>query len=280
MAKINVQMYSFMEGFEVPYDNETVFRTAAELGFDGVEIFGPNFGMGPERIKELTEELKLDVISMHVPSSDKVIEMIPFAKALDMKFIGIGMELMRNDEEVHAFAKRLNEMGEECAKNGLTLTYHNHTQEFAPCESKTIWDTLMDETNPEFVSFELDAGWAAAAGVDPIEIIEKYSGRVKLVHIKESDMVIGPQPPHDFGDLPKDENGFPMFTKEQKENMLRDKKLNCPAGKGLVDWAKLKKIADANGCQGYSVEREATPDIYETRKDALAADVIYYKSIL
>lgn len=280
MTKINIQMYSFNEGWDKPYDNEAVFRSASEMGYDGVELFGPNFAMDPNELKTLLTTLQLNPISMHAPGTDKVEEMIPFAKALDMQFIGIGMEIMRNEKEVHAYAKRLNELGSICKNNGLTLTYHNHTQEFAPCEGKRIIDVLMEETNPEYVSFELDAGWCAAAGFDPIEVVTQYSGRVKLIHIKESDRVIGPQPPMDFSNLPKDENGMPIFSEEQKANMLRDKQLNCPAGKGIVDWAKLKEVADAHGCVGYTVERELTPEGFADRKAVLKADLEYYRSVM
>ncbi len=59
------------------------------------------------------------------------------------------------------------------------MTYHNHTQEFLPCEGQY-------DMSPNWVSFELDAGWCAAAGFDPIELVRQYSGRFKLVYIKES----------------------------------------------------------------------------------------------
>lgn len=280
VSKINVQMYSFSEGFDKKYDNEANFRSAAEMGYDGVELFGPNFSMDPKELKKLLEELHLQALSLHAPSTDKVEEMIPFAKELGMEFIGIGMETMLDDAAVHKFAVRLNELGKKCKSEGLVLTYHNHTQEFLPCDDKKVFDVLMEETNPDYVSFELDAGWAAAAGENPLELVKKYSGRVKLIHIKESNLVIGPQPPMDFSSVPKDENGTPIFTEEQKANMLRDKELNCPAGEGLVDWKELQKVADANGCVGYSVEREFTPAPFETRKDVLAADIKYYRSVM
>lgn len=94
------------------------------------------------------------------------------------------------------------------------------------------------------VSFELDAGWCAAAGFDPIAFVEQYSGRVKLIHVKESDRVIGPQKPVDFGELPKDEKGVPIFPEELKRQMEEMDKTNCAAGKGLVDWKTLKETAD------------------------------------
>jgi len=54
--------------------------------------------------------------------------------ALDMKFIGIGMEYLKDENAVHRFAEKLNYLGRKCMENGLVLTYHNHTQEFLPCE--------------------------------------------------------------------------------------------------------------------------------------------------
>jgi len=279
MTKINVQMYSFTS--DQKYDNEAAFRLASEMGFDGVELFGPNFTYDPTELKALLAELHLDALSLHAPGTDKVEDLIPYAKALDMKFIGIGMQNMFNDEEVHAFAVRLNELGKKCNAEGLMLTYHNHTQEFMPCDDTTVLDVLMKETNPEYVGFEIDAGWVAAAGENPLEVIQKYAGRVKLVHIKESDSVIGPQPPMRIDNLEKDpETGFPIFTEEQRATLLRNKELNCPAGKGLVDWAKLVEVADAQGCTGYSVEREFTPAEFETREASLRYDLNYYRSVL
>ena len=278
VAKINLQMYSFMDG--TMNDSRENLRMAAKMGYSGVELFGPNFEIPVEEMKALLEELGLEPVSLHAPMTDAVPDLIPYAEGLGMKFIGIGMQLMMNDDEVHAFAKRLNELGEICHEHGLMLTYHNHTQEFAPCGDKKIIDVLLEETNPEYVSMELDAGWCAAAGFDPIEFVQQYSGRVQLIHIKESDKVLGALPPMDFSALPKDENGFPLFSDELKASMAEEKAINCPAGDGLVDWAALKQAADAHGCKHYIVERENTPAPYASRLEVLEADIKYYQSVL
>ena len=278
MAKINLQMYSFTDG--TMDDSRENLKMAAQMGFDGVELFGPNFEIPVEEMKEILKENNLEPISLHAPMTDMVPDLIPYAAGLGMKFIGIGMQVMMNDDEVHAFAKRLNELGEECHKSGLMLTYHNHTPEFAPCGDERIIDVLIKETNPDYVSFEMDAGWVAAAGFDPLDMIAAYPGRIKLIHIKESDKVIGALPPMDFSKIPRDENGAPIFSDELRKEMEEQKKINCPAGKGLVDWAKLQKAADADGCQAYIVEREYTPAPYKTRLEVLQADVEYYKSVM
>lgn len=274
MGKINLQMYSFMDG--TMNDSKENFRAASEMGYDGVEMFGPNFEILPEELIPLLNELNLEAVSLHAPASDMVEQLIPFANALGMKFIGIGMEVMMDDEAVHRFAEKLNRIGKVCAQNGLTLTYHNHTQEFMPCGDEKVIDVLMKETDPEYVSFELDAGWCAAAGFDPIEFVQQYSGRVKLIHVKESSKVVGPQPPVDFSGFEKDEKGMPIMSEEFKKNKEEMDKINCKAGEGLVDWKTLKEAADRHGCQAYIVEREYAPE--GKRLEYLKADIEYYRT--
>ena len=316
MGKVNLQMYSFMDG--TMNDSRENFRRAAEMGYDGVELFGPDFEIPAEELKALLEELKLEPVSLHAPKTEMVEGLIPFANALGMQFIGIGMEVLKDEESVHSFAKTLNRIGKACAEKGLMLTYHNHTQEFADCgrigsvpgaagaaeeqqaagkpcgdvqpenrhaaetaldssrRTDRVIDVLMRETDPKYVSFELDAGWCAAAGFDPIAFVEQYSGRVKLIHIKESSRVVGPQPPMDFSTLPRDENGAPIFSDELKKTMEELDRINCRAGEGLVDWKALKEAADQNGCQAYIVEREYS--VSGNRLNDLKADLEYYRT--
>ncbi len=346
MGKVNLQMYSFMDG--TMNDSRENFRRAAEMGYDGVELFGPDFEIPAEELKALLEELKLEPVSLHAPKTEMVEGLIPFANALGMQFIGIGMEVLKDEESVHSFAKTLNRIGKACAEKGLMLTYHNHTQEFADCgrigsvpgaagaaeeqqaagkpcgdvqpenrhaageacvsvqpenrhaageacvsvqpenrhaaetaldssrRTDRVIDVLMRETEPEYVRFELDAGWCAAAGFDPIAFVEQYSGRVKLIHIKESSQVVGPQPPMDFSTLPRDENGAPIFSDELKKTMEELDRINCRAGEGLVDWKALKEAADQNGCQAYIVEREYS--VSGNRLNDLKADLEYYRT--
>lgn len=277
MININLQMYSFTDG--TMDDSRENLRTAAKLGFNGVELFGPNLEIPAAELKAILDENHLQAVSLHA-GTDSIEKLIPFAQEVGMKFMGIGMQPLFNDEEVHEFAKTLNKIGQKCCESGIMLTYHNHTQEFAPCGDKRIIDVILQETNPAYVSMELDAGWCAAAGYDPIEFVQQYSGRVKLIHIKESDKVLGALPPRDWSKMPKDDNGFPIISDELRASMAEQKAINCPAGQGLVDWAALKKAADQNGCCHYIVEREYTPAPFGTRLEVLEADLKYYHSVM
>ena len=275
MGKIYIQMYSFMDGAHM--DSRENLRLAAEMGYDGVELFGPDFQVPAEEMKQLLEEYHLEAVSMHAMDKNTVESMIPYAKTVGCRFIGISMETMKTADDVHAWAKRLNELGESCKKEGLMMIYHNHTQEFAPCEDARIIDILMRETDPELVGFELDAGWCAAAGADPVEHVKRYSGRIKLLHVKESSQVIGPQPPIDFNDFERDENGRPVIPEELKATLDHNRTINCHACEGLVDWKKMVKAADENGCCAHIVEREYSEG---DRIEELTNDIHRYREVM
>jgi sugar phosphate isomerase/epimerase len=275
MDKIYVQMYSFAS-FS-PDENEKNFADAAKLGFYGVELFGPNFAMTPQQLAETLKKYGLEAVSLHA-STDRIEEMIPFAETLGMRFMGIGMHYIPDGTAAVLFAERLNQIGEVCAQHGIMLTYHNHTQEFLECDGKTILDIIAENTNPAYIGLELDAGWCAAAGVDPIAFVKKHAGRIKLIHLKESREVIGVQPPMNPAEMQLDEQGRPKFTEKQLNEMEYMKSINCPAGEGIVDWTKLKVAADAQGCEAYIVERELT--YANERLDCLKADIEYYKNNL
>ena len=275
MGKIYLQMYSFMDGKH--NDTRESIRLASEMGYDGVELFGANFDVPAEEMKELLDKYGLDAVSMHVPDTDTLEDFIPYAKTVGARFIGISMEPMKDEEAVHAWARRLNKFGESCKKEGLTMIYHNHTQEFAPCGDARIIDVLLDETDPELVSFELDAGWCAAAGADPIEHVKRYSGRIKLLHVKESEKVIGAMPYLDFNGFEKDENGRPILPQEVRDMLAEAKKINCAACEGLVDWKKMTEAADANGCCAHIVERESD---HGDRIEELKNDIKRYREVM
>lgn len=70
-------------------------------------------------------------------------------------------------------------------KYGLTFIYHEHGFEFQPYQNGTLYDYLVQTTEPQYVSFELDILWAFFPGQDPAKLIEKYGHRYKALHLKD-----------------------------------------------------------------------------------------------
>ena len=53
-----------------------------------------------------------------------------------------------------------------------------------------MWEYLVENTNPEYVCFELDVYWCTKGNQDPVAYLKKYPKRIKLLHIKD-EFVIG-----------------------------------------------------------------------------------------
>jgi sugar phosphate isomerase/epimerase len=67
----------------------------------------------------------------------------------------------------------------------MQFYYHNHYHEFQKFGGKTVYELLAEYTEADLVFLELDTYWAARAGVNPIDIIEKYQDRLILLHQKD-----------------------------------------------------------------------------------------------
>ncbi len=87
---------------------------------------------------------------------------------------------------VAGLAKDLNTCGKTLVRSGIRLLYHNHNCEFRKVEKrKTAYDILIEETDPEYVNFELDSYWPTEAGISAITLMKKLGGRMKLYHIND-----------------------------------------------------------------------------------------------
>jgi sugar phosphate isomerase/epimerase len=88
-------------------------------------------------------------------------------------------------------AAQLNEKGAALKREGLKLAYHNHNVEFAKHGSGTAYELLLENTEPGVVWFEMDVGWVAAAGVDPIPLLRAHRHRFRLMLTGQSDSRTG-----------------------------------------------------------------------------------------
>ena len=76
-------------------------------------------------------------------------------------------------------------MGEKLSASGLHLCYHTHGVEFDSSPEGTLFDTLVQRTNPKHVDFEMDIFWIVYAFQDPAKLLTKYPGRFPLMHVKD-----------------------------------------------------------------------------------------------
>lgn len=255
MDKVYLQTYSLQDHMFTEFKES--LKKVADIGYAGVEFAGSNYGNLPAaELKAYMKEIGLEPLSSHV-GYENLERDIPYLAELGAKYIVAPGAPMGTKEEVLTTAKEMNRIGKIALENGLKLGYHNHTHEFGKVDGdKSAEELLIENTDPDLVFIELDVGWATCAGVDVPKFIADHSGRVKMIHVKEMDAVYGIDKPMDFKSLPKDADGRPILPEEWKQHVRKLQMADVPTGKGIVDWQKVKSVADANGAEAYVVERE------------------------
>jgi sugar phosphate isomerase/epimerase len=140
------------------------------------------------------------------------------------------------------FANEMSEVGRKLNADGIKFGYHNHNYEFVRVGNRTGFDILVQESDPTFVSFELDVGWAAAAGEEIPALFAKHSGRYTGMHIKD--------------------------VKATTQANVALKMDPSDVGAGKLDWKTILSAAHAAGVRNYFLEQE--PPFDKPRLEAAA----------
>lgn len=252
---LGVQLYTV--GAAVTQDLEGTFQRLAAMGYRAVELVGYH-GHTPAQLRKAADETGLVFTSIHL--DDRAIgrtEEDTRRIAADLDVLDVTnvvlptfiwpSDIVRKPDEAfpdwlaRAVAEKgrslwedtadlLNSRGRALRAEGLRLAYHNHNVEFAPVAGTTGWEIILAETDPAFVDFEVDAGWVAAAGLDPIAFVKGLEGRVRQMHVKD----IKPSTKSNFA-----------FRQDPAE-----------VGRGMIDWPRLLPAAYAAGITQFYVEQE------------------------
>ncbi|MDH4089545.1 MAG: sugar phosphate isomerase/epimerase [Cyclobacteriaceae bacterium] len=181
--------YTYRHSFE--RDIAATLDTIKGLGITNIE-FSSLFGKTAIEIRKMLDERGMRCTSFGVSYLDlvnKTDEVGQNAKTLGASFVRVAW--IPHDgpftiETAQKAIKDFNAAGKTLEETfALTFCYHNHGYEFSPYESGTLFDFIVANTNPAFVSFELDILWAFHGGADPVELLEEYGQRFKLMHVKD-----------------------------------------------------------------------------------------------
>ncbi|MCL4520957.1 MAG: sugar phosphate isomerase/epimerase [Firmicutes bacterium] len=283
MEKIYLQLYSFSDDRTLSMEDK--LRMTAEIGFAGVEFAGGYEAIGVDEMKQMLRRYHLEAISAHV-GVEAMSRSIPYMAELGAKMLIVPGYPFANRVEAVELATLLNRYGRECAAHGIRIGYHNHTSEFYLEDGKPLLDYVIENTDADYVSFELDCGWASAAGINPAEYIQTHPGRFVALHIKENSKVIGPDQPrsaHQSENRPRferDAQGNPMIPEEMRRKFDERMQLDVATGTGIVDWKAIGKAAQEAGGLVYIIEREWSYSVPPDRVQCLKEDFAWVKQNL
>ncbi|SMO80003.1 sugar phosphate isomerase/epimerase family protein [Fodinibius sediminis] len=183
-----VVSYSFRHQFEE--DVAGTLDLIKDMGVTNIE-FSSLFGKTAQELRAMLDERGLICTSYGVGYDDLVDNTAQVARdahTLGADYVRIAWiphESPFSIEDAKRAAEDFNRAGMALKKEGLSFAYHNHGYEFRPYEDGTLFDYLVQHTNPEYVGFEMDLLWVAHPGADPVDLLNKYPNRFILMHLKD-----------------------------------------------------------------------------------------------
>lgn len=237
-APLGVQTYSFRKSF--PNSIEKTLDTIKMMGF--TEIEGGGNRIPPEDFRKKCEERGISIPSTGAGFEE--LERSPDSIAMRAKKLGSKYVMCAwvphqkgqfSLDDAKKAVQVFNSAGKVLKENGITFCYHAHGYEFQPYNNGTLLDYIIENTNPEYVSFEMDIMWIHFGGGDPVKLLNKYGDRWKLMHLKD----LRKGTPKDLTGLTSEENDVPLGTGE----------LNIP---------EILKAAKKVGIKHYFIEDESS----------------------
>jgi sugar phosphate isomerase/epimerase len=242
---IGLQLYSLRDQFKK--DVPGSLDKTRDFGFKYVELAG-TYDNPPEKFKQMLADRGLVPISAHYSYARwkqpaEVEKIAAEAKVLGLKYVGcawIDHKDAFDEQECREAISVFNKAGEVLAKHGLKFFYHTHGYEFEPYGKGTLFDLMMEETKPAWVSYQMDVLWVVFPSQDPTALLKKYDNRWALMHLK---------------DLKKGVKTGSLSGGTDVAN-------NVVLGTGQVIWPEVLKAAKKAGVKYYFVEDES-PSVLE-----------------
>ena len=236
-APLGIEAYTFRRSF--PADAAKTLDTIKMMGF--TELEGGSGNISPLEFKKLCAERGINIPSTGASYEELVQHpdsVVYHAKILGARYVMCAW--IPHDDGVLSFedAKKASEDFNKAGKflngHGLVFCYHAHGYEFQPFKNGTLLDYIFENTDPRYVSFEMDVFWIQFGGGNPVELLKKYGDRWKLMHLK--DMRTGTK--KDLTGLTSTENDVPIGT-------------------GEIDIPAILKEAKKAGIKHYFIEDES-----------------------
>ncbi|MGA2496695.1 MAG: TIM barrel protein [Tepidisphaeraceae bacterium] len=235
---VGLQMYSLRD--ISAKDNDKALAIAKGFGITEIELHGTG-GMSNVDYRKHVEAMGFKPISTHLDYAQ--FEKDPEAAAvkaeeLGLSFVGVAWiphQGQFDEATCRKAAAVFNRAGEVLAKHNIRFFYHNHGYEFVPFGDGTLFDLLVKETKPEFVSFEMDIFWIVHPGQDPVKLLKKYPDRWQLFHLKDM------------------KKGVATGKLTGSEDVNNDVAL----GSGQIDLSAALKAAQEIGVKHYFIEDES-----------------------
>jgi sugar phosphate isomerase/epimerase len=257
---------------EIARDFEGTLRALGRMGYRRIEAAGWH-GRTPAQFRAAIRSAGLDPVAAHYGLRDLIDDMegrLAFARDVGVKYVvasspapsrpleqgkpwAAGMAEAMTLADWRSNAEAMDRIGRRARQMGLRFGYHNHSAEFLAYERRLPMDEIVRLTDPDNVVLELDIGWVAGAGYDPVETINRYAPRIHLLHIKDLASAV-----------------------RVPGRMIEDERTTV-IGEGTIDWKAVFRAVRRAPIHSYFVEQE--DPFTEPALQAVRKSLAYMRSL-
>ncbi len=228
---IGIQLYTIREKLKEDFDG--TIKKIAKIGFNSIETAGYSegkfYGYSPKDFLNYTKDLGLKALSSHADVQwNNIDQMIDHTLEAGMEYLvkpWLNSDQRKSIDDYKKRAEEFNKIGEKCKKSGLRFAYHNHAFEFESINGQIPYDVLLNNTEADLLTMQLDTYWMIYGGYQPLDYFKKYPGRFELLHIKDMDDT--------------------------------DKRESTEIGMGIIDFPEIFAANKKSGMKYFFLEQEA-----------------------
>lgn len=258
--KVGIQLYSVRD--EMAKDPIEAMRKVAELGYKNLEVAnsradedpGCGFDVPADKLTEILGGFGARVVSGHLrPIDEKTLPaIIEYHGKIGNKYIGQSADFFTGYDNLMERCEYYNRMGKILSEHGMKFLYHNHYHEFQSIDGKPVLYHIIDNTDPNYVDFEVDTFWAMRGGADPVEVIKRAGSRLRMIHQKDFSKTTD-SPVNIFS--VKDPNV--LVTRDEFGGVHKPEDF-CEVGTGIMDIQNIINAANEAGAEYVILEQDHT----------------------
>lgn len=189
--RIGAQLYTVRDFCRNLDDFAETLKRIADIGYTTVQVSG-TCDYSAEWLKEQLDKNGLDCVLTHIPPVRLIGETEQVIKDHDIfecTYIGLGSYPFNDNKEKDGgyeyFLNTYLPIAKKIAENGKLMMHHNHDREFRKLDGEVVLKRLAEDFPTDCLGFTLDTFWVQAGGGDPAQWIERLSGRVPCIHLKD-----------------------------------------------------------------------------------------------
>ncbi|TBL77864.1 sugar phosphate isomerase/epimerase family protein [Paenibacillus thalictri] len=183
-----VQLYTLRN--EIEADFPGVLKQLQTMGWAGVQMRVPQ-AYKPAEAARIAKELGIVTAGMHFPIDR--LEHDVDGVAAEAELFGTKdiicpylTEDWRNEEGYRKVKRILTEAAAKLGPAGYRISYHNHDFEFyTQVDGASALEYILDPAGGNPILAEIDVYWVKKAGGDPLAFIDRYAGRMPIIHLKD-----------------------------------------------------------------------------------------------